>query len=75
VFTTVSEITSRECSAFLEKDVDIITPNGFEDLFVPDKDGFEIKRREAREKLLSVASVVTGRELADDSLLVVTSGR
>ncbi len=75
VFTTVSEITSRECSAFLEKDVDIITPNGFEDIFVPDKEIFEIRRREAREKLLSVASVVTGRELADDSLLVVTSGR
>ncbi|MDZ7738305.1 MAG: alpha-glucan family phosphorylase [Bacteroidales bacterium] len=75
VFTTVSEITSRECSAFLEKDVDIITPNGFEDIFVPDKEGFETKRREARGKLLSVASVVAGRDLADDSLLVVTSGR
>ena len=35
VFTTVSEITSRECSHFLGKDVDIVTPNGFEDSFVP----------------------------------------
>ena len=35
VFTTVSEITSKECSHFLGKDVDIVTPNGFDDSFVP----------------------------------------
>ena len=35
VFTTVSEITSRECAHFLGKEVDIVTPNGFEDSFVP----------------------------------------
>ena len=51
VFTTVSEITSRECSHFLGKDVDIVTPNGFEDSFVPSTDIFEEKRQLAREKL------------------------
>ena len=45
VFTTVSEITSRECSHFLGKDVDIVTPNGFEDSFVPPDDIFEEKNR------------------------------
>ena len=41
VFTTVSEITSRECSHFLGKNVDIVTPNGFEDSFVPESDRFD----------------------------------
>ncbi len=34
-FTTVSEITSQECTQFLQKDVTMVTPNGFEDSFVP----------------------------------------
>jgi phosphorylase/glycogen(starch) synthase len=40
VFTTVSEITGKECSFFLGKAPDIVTPNGFEDSFVPDRDNF-----------------------------------
>ncbi|MCK4699191.1 MAG: glycogen/starch synthase, partial [Bacteroidales bacterium] len=35
VFTTVSEITAKECLQFLGKEVDIVTPNGFEDTYVP----------------------------------------
>ncbi len=34
-FTTVSDITAKECHYFLQKDVDVVTPNGFEDSFVP----------------------------------------
>jgi hypothetical protein len=34
-FTTVSEITASECKQFLNKPVDIITPNGFENSFIP----------------------------------------
>ena len=49
VFTTVSEITSRECSHFLGKEVDIVTPNGFEDSFVPARELFDERRDEARE--------------------------
>ncbi|MEE4214469.1 MAG: alpha-glucan family phosphorylase [Bacteroidales bacterium] len=75
VFTTVSEITSKECSAFLEKDVDIVTPNGFEDNFVPGEGEYGDKRKEAREILLNAAGIISGRDLADDSMLVVTSGR
>ncbi|HKK42982.1 MAG TPA: glycogen/starch synthase, partial [Bacteroidales bacterium] len=52
VFTTVSEITSRECSHFLAKDVDVITPNGFEDSFVPTAEIFEERRKTARGKLI-----------------------
>ena len=60
VFTTVSEITSRECSHFLGKDVDIVTPNGFEDSFVPAAEIFEESRSVARKKLISVAEAVLG---------------
>ncbi|MFZ0283489.1 MAG: glycogen/starch synthase, partial [Bacteroidales bacterium] len=59
-FTTVSEITSRECAYFLGKDVDIVTPNGFEDSFVPPRDVFEERRATARAKLKSVAEAVIG---------------
>jgi len=75
VFTTVSEITSRECSHFLGKDVDIVTPNGFEDSFVPPNGKFEEARNNARSKLKSVAEAVLGYSLSSDCVLVVTSGR
>ncbi|HUS86395.1 MAG TPA: alpha-glucan family phosphorylase [Bacteroidales bacterium] len=75
VFTTVSEITSRECGAFLEKQVDIVTPNGFEDIFVPGPELYDRKRGEARELLLKVAAAVTGQKISDNSYLVITSGR
>jgi len=75
VFTTVSEITSEECSHFLAKEVDIVTPNGFEDSFVPVKDIFEAVRKNARMKLKSVAEAVLGYSLSEDFVLVVHSGR
>ncbi len=75
VFTTVSEITSRECKHFLGKPVDVVTPNGFEDSFVPGPGTFEEKRSIARKKLISVAEAILGYSLPQDCLLVVNSGR
>ncbi len=75
VFTTVSEITGRECEAFLGKKPDIITPNGFEDSFVPAAEEFDEARKTARDKLLSVAGALLGQQLPDDTLLISTSGR
>lgn len=75
VFTTVSEITSRECTHFLGKEVDIVTPNGFEDSFVPTPDLFDSRRKAAREKLLHVAEAILGYKLADDCVLIANSGR
>ncbi len=75
VFTTVSEITSRECSHFLGKDVDIVTPNGFEDSFVPDSKEFDECRSNARDKLKEVAEAVLGYSLQEDCLYIVNSGR
>jgi len=75
VFTTVSEITSRECSHFLGRDVDIVTPNGFEDSFVPAVDKFEETRKNARLRLKKVAEAVLGYNLSKDCAYIVNSGR
>jgi phosphorylase/glycogen(starch) synthase len=74
-FSTVSDITSKECSALLGKEVDLVTPNGFEDSFVPPVDNFDEKRKEARTNLLKVAGTLLGEELPEDSLLIANSGR
>ncbi len=74
-FTTVSRITDRECAQFLGKPADIITPNGFEDTFVPGESDYEDRRHDARKKLLAVAGAVTGTEIPPDSILLVNSGR
>ena len=74
-FTTVSEITARECRRFLQKEPDIITPNGFEDFIVPDAFFFKEKRALARKKLLEVAQSLIGEKLPEDSLLMIKSGR
>ena len=74
-YTTVSEITNRECDAFFEKPADVITINGFENAFVPQGEEFDRKRRVAREKLLQVASTLTQTQIPDNALLVINSGR
>ena len=75
VFTTVSEITARECRQFLGRECDVITPNGFENSFTPDAEHYDECRRAAREKLISVASAMSGEELPADSILVAIGGR
>ncbi len=74
-FTTVSEITARECEQLLERKPDVVTPNGFEPNFVPAKNKFASVRKAARETLLTVARSLTGRVISDDAFLVATSGR
>ncbi|MDR2843248.1 MAG: glycogen/starch synthase [Candidatus Symbiothrix sp.] len=74
-FTTVSEITGKECAQLLDKQPDIITPNGFEAGFVPEGEAFEQKRTTARKALIQVAERLTGTKIAGNALLVATSGR
>ena len=74
-YTTVSEITNRECDAFFEKPADVITINGFENAFVPQGEEFERKRKIARDKLLQVASTLTQTQIPENALLVINSGR
>lgn len=74
-YSTVSEITNRECAAFFEKPADVITINGFENAFVPVGNEFDKKRNIAREKLLQVASSLTQTQISDDALFIINSGR
>ena len=75
-FTTVSEITARECVELLDKKVDVVLPNGFENDFVPaNASTFTRKRKAARKRLLDVANALLGESLDDDTLIVSTSGR
>lgn len=74
-FTTVSEITANECLELLDKPVDEILVNGFEDDFVPKGHAFTLKRKQAREKMLKVANGLLGTTLQKDTLILATSGR
>ena len=74
-FTTVSDITAKECVELLDKPVDVVLPNGFDDSFVPNAATFARKRKLARKKMLDVANALLGEDLDDDTLLISTSGR
>ena len=73
-FTTVSEITARECKQLLDKPVDIVTPNGFEQGFVPKGENFEAARKTARKALVQHAKNL-GFDVKSTDLLVGTAGR
>ena len=74
-FTTVSDITAKECVELLDKPVDVVLPNGFDNSFVPKTQQFARKRKAARQKLLQVANALLGENLDDDTLIISTSGR
>ncbi len=75
-FTTVSDITDRECRQLLEREADVVLMNGFENGFVP-KPGkaFDTARKQARSRLLSVANALMGTSMGDDTLIVSIGGR
>lgn len=75
IFTTVSNITSTECKQFLSREVDLITPNGFDDSIAPAAKDYPQCRAAARAKLLEIASAMTGKTFKDDTMLVGISGR
>ena len=74
-FTTVSDVTARECQQLLEINPHV-TPNGFEKDFVPKTaKALAEARAAARAAMLKMASSLVGRALPEDSFLVATSGR
>lgn len=73
-FTTVSDITARECKQLLGREP-IVTPNGFEKNFIPTGKEYDKKRAVARKTLLNVAEKLLGYDLQKDALLIATSGR
>ena len=75
-FTTVSEITANECKELMEKPVDFVLPNGFENDFVPKGAQFTRKRNAARKRIFEVANALLGVDFDDQNTLVIsTSGR
>lgn len=74
-FTTVSDITARECTQLLERKPDVVTPNGFERNFVPTQKEKPAKRETARRKLLDIVAKLMGYQPSEDAFLIATSGR
>ena len=74
-FTTVSEITARECAKLLYKAPDVILPNGFENDFVPKRSKLYYARQRSRKLLLNVAEKLLGRTFDKDTLLLSIGGR
>ena len=76
VFTTVSDITARECEHFLGRPVDVVTPNGFENSFTPATDEEYVRMRAAaRGKLREVAAAMSCSEVPEDAILIGVGGR
>ena len=73
-FTTVSHLTARECKQLLDKPVDIVTPNGFEQGFVPQGKEFDAARKRARNTLISLARA-KGIDAQSTDMLIGTAGR
>lgn len=73
-FTTVSQVTARECECLLAVKP-FVTPNGFESTFVPEGKDYVAARKLARERIIDVASALTGRKYEKDVFIVATSGR
>ena len=75
-FTTVSDITDRECKQLLTRGSDVVLMNGFENDYVPSPSPvFNERRRNARVTMLKVANALTGSKMKDDTLIVATGGR
>ena len=74
-FTTVSEVTARECEQLLQIRPQVVTPNGFEPDFVPKTVKYNRLRKDGRDKLLTVAKAVTGHQYGPDTFIIANSGR
>lgn len=74
-FTTVSEITNKECKELLDKPADVVLVNGFEDDFVPKGTTYTGKVKRARKSMLRLANCLLGESFDDDTLIIGTSGR
>ena len=74
-FLTVSDITANESKHLLGKEVDTVTPNGFENDFVWQGKEFDEKRSEARKAMIEVAEACLGHKFTKEPFIVGTSGR
>ena len=73
-FTTVSDITARESNQLLER-MPLVTPNGFEEDFVPVKEKYTLLRERARATLINLTEKLIGYTASQDVFLIATAGR
>lgn len=75
VFTTVSSITAAECTAFLGRTPNFITPNGFENNILHSGSDESEWPSISREKLLETARIASGIDIPQDAVITGTGGR
>ena len=76
IFTTVSDITAKECRQFLGRPVDIVTPNGFENSFTPSSDeDYKQTHDRARRRLVEVATAMSAEPVPEDAIFIGIGGR
>ena len=73
-FTTVSDITARESRQLLER-TPLVTPNGFEEDFVPVKEKYSLLRERARAALINLTERMVGYDASQEPFLIATAGR
>ena len=71
-FTTVSEITAKECTAFLGRTPDVITPNGFS---AKKKKRDKHVELSGRKKMIEAAESLLGFSVSDNALIIGTGSR
>ncbi len=74
-FCSVSRISAKECKYLLGKEVDVVTPDGFEDNFVFKGKVATERRAASRKALIEVAEACYGTKFAKEPFIVGTSGR
>ncbi len=74
-FTAVSEVTGKECQQILKKNPNIITPNGFKGLIIPEGNDYIAAKNKSKEKLKSIAEKMLGYSLPNDMFYIATGGR
>ncbi len=74
-FTTVSDITGEEATAFLGRTPHVITTNGLDMRVVPDYTVDRAKPEQYRKQLLQTIAPFLGEELDENTRIFVISGR
>jgi len=74
-FTTVSNLTANETTHLLNKEVTIVTPNGFELNMVPSGKEYDNMKNRAENKFKEISEALLGYKLSDDVKFIATSGR
>ncbi len=74
-FTTVSEITASEARNLLGRNTDVITPNGIDIENIPDYTVNVEPARASRDRLLDFASRFLRKSFAENTKIMIISGR